>query len=163
MTKPNKPPATGALNTLRQSLSADEWAQALQTAKSQRAQPNPAAQTESTQDQRAANQPRHQAVRRCLLRIDRGDASPGIYLVRSRDISNGGIRILHGGTIKPDTLCCVIIESTTGQSTAVGGTIAWCNPVKGADTPAYELGIRFYEPIDASCFAEYNDEAEDAA
>lgn len=160
MTQPNKPSSTGALNTLRHSLSADEWSQALQTAKAQLGQEP----KHVDQDQRASHQPRHQTVRRCLLRVDRGDdATPGIYLVRSRDISDGGARILHGGPIDPDTICCMIIESTTGQSTAVGGTIAWCNPVKGTDAPAYELGIRFYEPIDASCFAEHTDEAEDAA
>ena len=163
MTKPSKPHATGALNTLRHSLSTDEWRNALQNAKTQRNQTHPSNDTAAEQDQRAPGQPRHLAVRRCLLRIDRGDAAPGIYIVRSRDISAGGIRIIHGGTLKPDTICCVIIESTTGQSTAAGGTIAWCNPVKGTDTPAYELGIRFYEPIDASPFAEQSDSAEDAA
>ncbi len=160
MTQPNEPATNEAENTLRHSLSAEEWSRALETARAQRGQ-HP---EHYDQDQRANNQPRHQAVRRCLLRIDRGeDASPDIYLVRSRDISDGGVRLLHGVAIEPDTICCIIIESTTGQSTAVGGTIAWCNPVKGSDTPAYELGIRFYEPIDASCFAEYTDEAEDAA
>jgi len=160
MTKPKKQSATGALNTLMNSLSTDEWSSALQTAKTQH---DPHAD-QYGQDQRDANQKRHPSVRRCLLRIDRGeDTTPGIYLVRSRDISDGGIRILHGGPIDTDTICCVIIESTAGQSTAVGGTVAWCNPVKSTETPAYELGIRFYEPIDASPFADHIEEAEDAA
>jgi len=157
MTEPTKHNSTGALNTLRHSLSADEWHEALRTAKDQYDRATPAS------DQRTTDQPRHRAVRRCLLRIDRGETAPGIYLVRSRDISNGGIRIIHGGPLKPDTLCCVIIESTAGQSIAAGGTIAWCNPVKNTDPPAYELGIRFYEPIDASPFAETDEEAQAAA
>ncbi len=162
MTKPQKKAATGALNTLRHSLSIEEWSQALQTVKTQHGQANSGHNTNDEHDQRATGQPRHPAVRRCLLRVDRGESAPGIYIVRSRDISDGGIRIIHGGTLKPDTICCVIIESTTGQSIAVGGTIAWCNPVKGMDTPAYELGIRFYETIDASPFAEQPDSAQDA-
>ncbi len=157
MTKPKKPAGTGALNTLRHSLSADEWQDALQSAK---AQHNPAA---SRQEQRTTDQTRHQAIQRCLLRVDRGDTSPGIYIVRSRDISDGGIRIIHGGPLKPDTLCCVIIETNSGQTLAAGGTIAWCNPVKGTDIPAYELGIRFYEPIDATPFAKLDEQAEEAA
>lgn len=156
----NDPATHEAENTLRHSLSVEEWTQALETARSQRGQ----SPEHFGEEQRSANQPRHQAVRRCLLRIDRGeDASPDIYLVRTRDISDGGARLLHGGAIEPDTICCIIIESNTGRSTAAGGAIAWCNPVKGSSTPAFELGIRFYEPIDASCFAEFQDRAEDAA
>ena len=166
MTKPQKHSTTGALNTLRHSLSVDEWRDALQTVKTQHDRAASAHNTHDEHDQRATDQTRHPAVRRCLLRIDRGDTAPGIYIVRSRDISDGGIRIIHGGTLKPDTICCVIIESTAGQSIAAGGTVAWCNPVKGTDTPAYELGIRFYQPIDASPFAEQNtlnEDAQDAA
>jgi PilZ domain len=157
MPTPPKKSATGALNTLRHSLSEGEWRDALHSAKTQQAQ------THADNDQRAPEQTRHTAVRRCLLRVDRGDAAPGIYIVRSRDISSGGIRIIHGGTLKPDTVCCVIIESITGQSLVAGGTIAWSNPVKGTDTPAYELGIRFYQPIDAAPFAEQNDHTPDAS
>ncbi len=157
MTKPTKPSATGALNTLRHSLSADEWREALQSAKDQHGQAT------APSDQRATDQTRHPAVRRCLLRIDRGDAAPGIYIVRSRNISDGGIRIIHGGPIKAETVCCVIIESTAGQSLAAGGCIAWCNPVKNTDPPAYELGIRFYGLIDASPFADRDQNAEEAA
>lgn len=157
MTQQKKPNATGALNTLRHSLSAEKWHNALQSAKEQQAQ------AACAQDQRTTDQPRHQAVRRCLLRIDRGQSAPGIYIVRSSDISDGGARIIHGGPIKPDTVCCVIIETTTGQTLAAGGTIAWCNPVKNTDPSAYELGIRFYKPIDASPFADHDENAEEAA
>jgi PilZ domain-containing protein len=157
MTKPKLTSATGALNTLRHSLSDDEWRDALDAAQSQHSQPP------ATREQRATDQPRHAAIRRCLLRVDRGDSAPGIYIVRSRDISTNGIRILHGGPIKPETSCCVIIESNDGTSIAAAGEVAWCNPVTGTDPPAYELGIRFYEPIDANPFAQQDDDTQDVA
>jgi hypothetical protein len=157
MTKPKPISATGALNTLRHSLSNDEWHDALNAAQSQRSQ------TPATHDQRAADQPRHPAIQRCLLRVDRGDSAPGIYIVRSRDISTNGIRILHGGPLKPETACCVIIESNDGRSIATTCVVAWCNPVTGTDSPAYELGMRFNEPIDASPFAQQDDGTQDVA
>ncbi|MEZ6190829.1 MAG: PilZ domain-containing protein [Phycisphaerales bacterium] len=148
---------TGALNTLRQSLSVEEWQQALASAKAQRASAAPEL------DRRDRQQKRHQAVRRCLLRVDRGEAAPGIYVVRSSDISSGGLRLIHGGAIDPDTICCVIIETEQGQSIAAGGVVAWCNPIDDTDPPAYELGVRFYTPIDADIFADQSDPAEEAA
>jgi len=152
---------TGALNTLCQTLTADEWRNALETAKSQRAPGTPGI---PEQDRRDPNRPRHQTVRRCLLRVDRGDSvPPGIYVVRSSDISGGGLRLVHGGHIEQGAVCCVIIESTAGRSIAAGGTIAWCNPINDTDPPAYELGIRFYKPINADIFAQEQSEAEDAA
>ena len=157
MTPPKPSKNTGALNTLRQTLGADEWQQALETAKAQRSSCAP------DMDRRDTQQTRHQAVRRCLLRVDRGEAAPGIYVVRSSDISSGGLRLIHGGPIDPDTICCVIIESEQGQSIAAGGVVAWCNPIGDTDPPAYELGVRFYTPIDADIFAEQSDTSEDAA
>jgi len=156
MTRPQRPKATGALNTLRHTLSEAQWESALQAAKSQWGS------DPSKQDQRDPDQPRHRAIRRCLLRIDRGEASPGLYLVRSSDISAGGIRIIHGGPAKPQTVCAVIIESTQDQSTLAGGLIAWCTPVKGTDPPAYEIGIRFHQLIDTAPFVPQQDETDAA-
>lgn len=155
--KPVKPTRTGALNTLRHCLSADEWRAALETAKAQRGDAVPG------HDQRDPEQPRYPTVKRCLLRVDRGESAPGIYLVRSCDISAGGIRVIHGGPIGEQTVCAVIIESDAGQCLVAGGVVAWCNPIKNTDPPAYELGIRFYEPIDARPFAGQDEDAEDAA
>jgi len=156
MAPTNPPKSTGALNTLRHSLSEPQWQAALDIAKSQKASDPP------QQDQRDPDQTRHRAVRRCLLRVPRDDAAPGIYLVRSSDISAGGIRIIHGGPIKPKTVCAVIIESTEDRSTAAGGVVAWCNPVKDTDPPAYEIGISFYESIDTAPYVDSQDESDQA-
>lgn len=161
---PQKPAKnTGALNTLRQSLSVEEWQKALASAKAKHTPGAPAASGAPELDRRDTKQTRHQVVRRCLLRIDRGEAAPGIYVVRSSDISSGGLRLIHGGAIDPDTICCVIIETEQGQSIAAGGVVAWCKPIDDTDPPAYELGVRFYAPIDADIFAEQSDPAEEAA
>ena len=157
MTPPKRKHSTGALNTLHQSLTAEDWHKALAAAKAQRVNGKP------DQDRRNAKQPRHQAVCRCLLRVDRGETAPGIYVVRSSDISDGGIRLVHGGPIKPDSVCCVIIETDQGLSTAIGGVIAWCNPIDDTMPPAFELGVRFYEPIDANGFAGQDQRNIDAA
>ena len=157
MTTPKRKHSTGALNTLHQSLTAEDWQNALEAVKAQRANGKPA------QDRRDVKQTRHQAVRRCLLRVDRGETAPGIYVVRSSDISDGGIRMVHGGPIKPDTVCCVIIEAEGGLSAAIGGVVAWCNTIDDTTPPAFELGIRFFEPIDASGFAGQDQPDADAA
>lgn len=155
--KPNK--TTGALNTLHHCLTVEEWQRALDVAKAQRASGTPDI------DRRNPAQKRHRAVRRCLLRVDRGQAAPGIYVVRSCDISSGGMRLIHGGHVRKGTICCVIIETDRGQSIAAGGVVAWCRPIDDTDPPAYELGVRFYAPVDADGFAEdpSSVSAEDAA
>ena len=163
MTTPKPQKNTGALNTLRQTLGADEWQQALETAKAQRASGTQGVSGVSDLDRRDTQQPRHQAVRRCLLRVDRGESAPGIYVVRSSDISSGGLRLIHGGAIPKDTVCCVIIETEQGRSLAAGGVVVWCNPIDDTDPPAYELGIRFYQPIDAGGFGDNPGDAEEAA
>jgi PilZ domain len=157
MTKPQRKRGSGALNTLNQCLGTDEWQEALSAAKTQRAAGKP------DTDRRDPDSPRHHAVRRCLLRVDRGESAPGIYIVRSRDISDGGLRLVHGGPVKPGSVCCVIIETAKGQSIAAGGVVTWCNPIDDTTHPAFELGVRFYEPIDSSGFAEQTQPNEDAA
>lgn len=146
MSKQNGQRSTGALNTLRQTLSEDEWREALSVVKARR---NGTARVE---DRRDEDQPRHEVVRRCLLRVDRGDRAPGLYVCRTKDISGGGACLLHGGLIEPGSICCVIFETDAGPSLAVGGEIAWYDPIKGTSPTAYEVGIRFYQPIDAERF-----------
>ena len=148
---------TGALNTLRHTLSEDQWEDALEHAKAKR-KPNAV-----HAEQRDPNQLRHETVKRCLLRVAKDDGPPGIYLVRSVDISSGGIRVIHGGNIPPESICAVIIESVDDRSIAAGGVTAWCNPIKDTDPPAFELGIRFHEPIDISPFTDSTGAEEDAA
>lgn len=157
MTNPKRKHSTGALNTLHHSLTAEDWQKALEVAKNRRINGKP------DQDRRDAKQSRHQTVRRCLLRVDRGETAPGIYMVRSRDISDGGMSLVHGGPVKPDTVCCVIIETEEGLSTAIGGVIAWCNPIDNTMPLAFELGVHFYTPIDASVFAGQNQQDTDVA
>lgn len=148
---------TGALNTLSQTLTEEEWENALNAAKAQHTVEMP------SQDRRNPSHIRHQTVRRCLLRVNRGDVTPGLYVVRTRDISDGGLRLIHGGPIKPDAICCVIIETDGGQTLAAGGNIAWCNPISDTNPPAYEMGISFCQPIDASIFSNQSASSEDVA
>jgi hypothetical protein len=149
--------SSGALNTLRHCLSEQQWRDALRTAKSQK----PTDTFE--QDQRDPGQPRQVAVRRCLLRVAREGRAPGIYLVRSSDICVQGVRVIHGGPIKPRTLCAVIIESTADYSLVAGGEVAWCNGIKDTDPPAYEIGIRLHQPIDTAAFVDGRDDGGQAA
>lgn len=41
--------------------------------------------------------------------------------------------------------------------------MAWCKPIDKTTPPAYQMGIRFYEPIDADHFAESASASEEAA
>lgn len=158
MTQPESNQSSGALNTLIQTLSIEEWEKALTAVKARRV-----AHDEHDEERRDVTQPRHEVVRRCLLRVDRGESAPGLYVVRSQDISGGGIRLIHGGALKAESICCVIIETTEGPSEAIGGEVAWCNPIDDTTPPAYEVGIRFYQPIQAECFIDSSDADEQAA
>ncbi len=152
------PKPTGALNTFTHSLSEDEWRGALARVKAQRK-----TAVEPDKDRRSATSTRRDAVRRCLLRVDRGQNPAGIYVVRTVDISETGARVLHGGPIEPDTACCLIIETNGRGSVASGGVVAWCKPVEGLDLPAYEIGLRFNTTIDADLIIEDPPTSEEAA
>jgi len=92
---------------------------------------------------------RYPRIMNCLLRVE-FDGHVGIHLVRSRNISRGGLSLLHGGVVPAEADCLVVIESEAGQGRLLRANVVRCRAVKDdrLTQQAYEIGLQFAEPLD---------------
>lgn len=88
---------------------------------------------------------------RCLLRLS---SQAGTFIVRSRDISAGGLRFVHGQPLRPSTRCTLALSPPQGMGRILGAVVAWCKEVEfeDPDLEAYDVGVKFDEPIDLRTF-----------
>jgi len=88
---------------------------------------------------------------RCLLRL--ADAA-GTYAVRSRDLSEGGLRFVHGHPLRPGMRCTVVLQPEQGLGRILSAVVAWCNEIEfyDEDLEAYEIGVKFDDPLDTRSF-----------
>lgn len=95
--------------------------------------------------------PRQAYACRCLLRLS---DSAGTYIVRSRDISAGGLRFVHGQRLRPSTRCTIALQPEAGLGKIIAAVVAWCNPIEflDEDIEAYEIGVKFDQSIDVRAF-----------
>lgn len=91
---------------------------------------------------------------RCVIRIGQGSDSAGIYLVRTRDLSAGGIGFMHSQSVPTKTRCTFALQSEDGRGRIVAGQVAWCRPLRHmqTDQPVYAVGLQFDKPIDVKPF-----------
>lgn len=77
--------------------------------------------------------------------------SNAVFNVACRNLSSGGIGVLHSSYMHKGTRCFVTLPRNDGQRVAVEGTIVRCVHVSGT---IHEIGIKFLKPIDAKHFIE---------
>lgn len=84
---------------------------------------------------------------RCLLRLN---SAAGTYIVRSQDISSGGLRFVHGQPLRASTRCTIALQSDVGPGRILSAVVAWCKEIEFFDpeVEAYEVGVKFDSPID---------------
>jgi hypothetical protein len=69
-------------------------------------------------------------------------------IVSLRDISRGGLAMLHGNFVHKGTRCMFVVCNKQRQPVATAsGDVARCDHVKGA---IHDVGVRFAEPLPAS-------------
>ncbi len=73
------------------------------------------------------------------------------FVVRPRNLSAGGIAVLHGSFLYPGTPCAIMLRELHGEQTLVEGRIVHCRCVHGR---AHEVHIRFGEPIEIERFVD---------
>jgi hypothetical protein len=71
------------------------------------------------------------------------------FLVCTRNISAGGISILHGGFIHPGSRCKIGLPQRDGNQCALIGTVVSCRAVDGF---IHEVGLKFQHLIDPADF-----------
>lgn len=92
---------------------------------------------------------RHARDMRCMLRLGHPGDAPGTYIVRSRNISSGGLGFIHGCFIEPGTRCSIALQAEDGYGKILAGRIAWCRRV---ELEAHDVGVQFDESIDVGPF-----------
>ncbi len=75
--------------------------------------------------------------------------SNAVMHVACRNLSSGGIGLLHNAYMHTGTHCFVTLTRTDGHRVSVEGTIVRCIHVTGA---IHEIGVKFLKPIDAKQF-----------
>jgi PilZ domain-containing protein len=71
------------------------------------------------------------------------------YIVRSRDLSPGGIGFIHGTYLHADSHCRVILKDCQGQVVCLEGVVKRCELVQGT---AHDIGVQFNEAINVGHF-----------
>lgn len=129
--------------TLRLWLSDQQWMSLLSRIEQSRSCATPAEGTR----RRDARLP---ATFVCMFRCKQRDGAAATFLVRSRNLSKGGLGFTHTQPLETGTLCTVAIQMEGGGGRMLGGRIAWCRGLESADLecPLYELGLQFDQPID---------------
>jgi len=68
----------------------------------------------------------------------------------ARNLSAGGVALLHSGFVHPGTGVKIILVAPTGDQLAVDGKVRRCSHIAGM---VHELGVAFNGPIDLNCVA----------
>ncbi len=139
-------PPTQALDSTRLWVSDQQWLAILERV--QRGQPEI---EESVQDDCRRLHPRQAYECRCLLRLN---GAAGTFIVRSQDISSGGLRFVHGSPLRASTRCTIALQSDQGPGRILSAVVAWCKEIEFYDpeVEAYEVGIKFDTAIDVRPF-----------
>lgn len=77
------------------------------------------------------------------------------YIVRSRNLSSGGIGFIHGAYVHTDSKCRIIIKNLRGQVVCLEGVVRHCQYLCGT---AHDVGVQFDTAIELTDFAEVSAE-----
>lgn len=86
---------------------------------------------------------------RMIIDVFQPGGTIGKFIVRSYDLSEGGIGFFTGNYIHASTRCRLSITTIDGESLSIEGTIAHCKNVWGH---VHFAGVEFDTPIDLSWF-----------
>jgi len=103
----------------------------------------------ATRDRRDFEIKRYPHVRRVALRVMHTGGQNTSHLVRSRNLSVGGMGFIHLNFLYPDTPCHVALQTRHGESVALAGRVTWCRHVSGK---SHEIGFRFDQMIEIDEF-----------
>lgn len=86
--------------------------------------------------------------------------SVSAYLVVTRNISAGGMAVIHGGYIHAGTECRLMLGTIDGEKVVVPGRVRRCRHIKGN---LHEIGVEFLKAVAPEDFVPIVIEETDAA
>lgn len=104
-------------------------------------------------------------VRDIPLSVNHPGGGVGRYIVLGRNLSSGGISLIHAGYIHNGTECRMALTLPSGGAKTLIGKVVFCRLACGQ---MHEVGVQFTEKIDVEQFApadlrRLNDDPEDRA
>lgn len=136
-------------------LSEAQWTQLIDHLEKGRGPTVPA-----TRDRRDLDVKRHRHVRRAALRVQHPTGPATSHLVRTRNLSSGGVGFIHNSFLYNGTACHIALQTRYGESVALAGMVMWCRHVAGQ---GHEIGLRFVQMIEIDEFIGKDSAAESAA
>lgn len=151
---PCDPVETVFARTREGQLSEDEWRQAIE-----RIMANTQPELEARfAGRRGVGGERYFRKASCMLRVVGEDGVVSVHLVATRNLSRGGLSVIHAQELAPGSMCVLALETPMGPGVLREASIEWCRAVDvdGHDqtTAAFELGLRFTESVDVTPFLE---------
>lgn len=102
-------------------------------------------QTPTTGHEKRKSQRHHHCVLATItIRTQNQGVTENYFLIRTRNISEGGMGFLHGAFVYPGSQVVAILQDNNGKAIALEGDVARCNHVAGK---VHEVGVRFKRMI----------------
>lgn len=102
-------------------------------------------------DRRQKDSTRYPFNRRIALRLNHPGGGNDGFVVRTRNLSSGGIAIVHGGFLHSGASCHVAMARLDGQGVGIAAEATWCRLIGGK---THEIGLRFTHSIAIGDFIE---------
>ena len=93
----------------------------------------------------------------CMLRVVDADGKATVHLATTRNLSRGGLSVIHGQELAAGSTCVLALETPEGPGVVREASIEWCRAVevgRGGEAPVFELGLRFDGALDVTPFLE---------
>ncbi|WP_041378113.1 PilZ domain-containing protein [Phycisphaera mikurensis] len=92
---------------------------------------------------------------RCMIRLTaqsgHDDDAHGTFVVRTRNVGEGGIGFVHGSHVRPGTPCTAVLEPDDGSGLGwvLSGRVVWCRglDVTDRDPELFDVGVQFDAPV----------------
>lgn len=107
----------------------------------------------SPKSKRRARRWSAQAKKIILTTMDAG-GSPKHFSVLARNLSSGGLAVLHGGFIHKGSKCYITLRGIDGKPRTLGATIVRCNHLQ---KHLHDLGVKFDAPVNPRDFLDFGD------
>ena len=88
---------------------------------------------------------------RCIMRLEADPGQKtGTYLIRARNISEGGIGFVHDQPLPAGARCTIALQLPDGEGRIIAGHVVWCREFLQLDlaTATFEVGVSFDEDSD---------------
>ena len=145
-------------DALRVWLSDQQWMSILERIERQSREDRPVDfASAAAGERRQTDDPRQPITARCLIRVGAHGEEAGTFLVRTRNISSGGLGFVHHHDLPPGARCTVALQLDDGQGMILSGRVAWCREVLQLEVEeaAFEIGVQFDRPINLGEFSDH--------